>query len=180
MNGSIHFDSFANALAQYGPGVHQMDPGATDDEILRAEKALSMKIPSIYRDFLRKYNGGSAFRDAIVFLGTRRDNASKETDLVTVNKRKWPRMPSSCFVIAEYSFGDQICILPETGAPNDYGIGRWDHETAQFKKKWPSLEAWLDDTFDPQSSLFNRDGSYKQVGLAKLISELKRKITKGR
>jgi hypothetical protein len=177
MYSSSKFSNFFAEVSKYAPSVHTLRPGATIEEIVAAEKKLSIALPDSYRDFLRGWNGGSLFHDTIVIFGVpRAANDSDQTDnLITINNLKWPGMPVSYLVIAAYNYGDEICLVVEKTDPDeDVGVIRWDHETGKAVHKWPSLEAWLKSEMTSGSNTYNFDGSYKENALEKILLGFKR------
>jgi hypothetical protein len=60
------FSPLIKLLDRYKRDVHQLQPGASEEAIRAAERHLGHRLPFSLASFLRRWNGGSLFRGALI------------------------------------------------------------------------------------------------------------------
>jgi len=115
-------------------------------DISAVEKALNIKFPSAYREFLLKFNGGRPQPNHFVILNNPSDthgileyffgiNAPDYSDIIKQHSIYANRIPKNLFPIATDPGGNLICIDLVTNK-----IFFWDHEEESEEGQIPSLK----------------------------------------
>lgn len=151
------FTAFAEGLRALDPKLEGLDPPAKEEALVEAEKDLGVVFPPSYKQFLLKWNGGTAY-DASIY-GVQIEDGY---DLVVLNKRgREEGLPPHLVGFAATLTGDVFCF--DTSEPDDDGefpISLIDIEEGQvipaclsfleWLERLPSLEQELSDVRGPQ------------------------------
>ena len=157
---------FFTEINKYVPGVHKLNTGATEEEVLRAEEQLQIRLPQIYRDFLKKCKGGELFavpvgtkiskvltEESMRVGGFYLNNAFKQSSCIV------PNIPKNFLIIATRCYGDLICLDLNGQHDDDAFIILWDHESGEIIKVWNGLYDWLIEELSAGKEMINYDGS---------------------
>jgi SMI1-KNR4 cell-wall len=153
----------------------------TEKQVEEAEKKLSVKLPSDYKEYLFKYNGAELGRNIIQVLDITTSISeffgitnSKNNDIFQVADTFFRRIPNSVIAIARAGGGNLICLQTETGA-----IYFWDHDLEATDDEEPSYEnmSLLAPTFNSFLSIiqpYTQEQAKKDTSSMKVLSvELK-------
>lgn len=154
---------------KYADGVHKLNDGISNDEIVQLEKHLNIKLPSVYKDFLQTCNGGELFAIPAGTVISEVHDSSKGSmqrggsylNEAFKPERRWPGMPAEYLIIADTSYGDTICIDLSTNDGNEAKIIKLNHEDGEVSNRWESLIEWLMEELEIGAMLVNYDGSDK-------------------
>lgn len=155
---------FFDEINRYSEGVNKLNNGVSAISIGKFEDEANIKLPQIYKDFLMVANGGFlATGTSLVML-----HEDSDGDMVNgigyLNQSlnsgiRWQGMPSSYLIIADMSFGDNICIDLESSNGYDAEIVQWDHESNCVSRRWTGLIDWLLEEAEEITTIFDYDGN---------------------
>lgn len=158
---------FFEEIDKYAAGVHELNDGSDEVSIAALEKEMNVRLPSLYKDFLKVCNGGELFSGGTI-LGKvyNLSEGSMKQGVFYLNRgnrpeHKWPGMPSYYFTIADTNYGDIICINLNSSNGQDCEIVQWSHESGKVSKRWNSLLEWLKDELYQGVMMFDYDGNLK-------------------
>jgi hypothetical protein len=116
-------------------------PFPTDETFIsRAEKALGVRLPAQYREYLLRSNGGEAASDSDnwqvfpVFDDSDRRRAARSASHIvqeTETARCWRNFPGAGVAFAANSCGDRLVFLPSESDAGvlEQAMHLWRHET---------------------------------------------------
>jgi hypothetical protein len=164
------FASFEKQLAKYRPGVHRLNPGASDAALEFAGKQLKLTFPSVYREFLSRWNGGILFGVGTMLFAIRGPvsgvtdyKTQPGEDLITRNQseHRWPGTPKTHLIVGASSTGDTFNLDLESGEGDEINVVRWNHESAKPSRRWNTYEKWLDSEMKDGSKRFDYEGNVR-------------------
>lgn len=123
----------------------ELGPGATEEELARAEERLALRFDGTYFDFLRRFGWGSVEHIEIYGLG---DDVPSHLDLVQVTESERhemePRLQPHLLPLSNDGAGNLYCL--DTRVPNEPPVVFWDHEAPSSQTPAVVAEgfaAWL-------------------------------------
>lgn len=151
------FDEFAEGLKALDPELEGLEAATTDEALVSAESALDIKLPPTYRQFLLRWNGGSAYDSSIYGVAV-----EDGYDLVLLNQRgREEGLPPHLVGFAATIGGDVFCF--DTSDPDEdgeYAVSLIDIEEGQvipacltfleWLERLPNLEQELSESRGPQ------------------------------
>jgi cell wall assembly regulator SMI1 len=170
LTNDVYFKPFFDEINKYSEGVHNLNEGASSNDIESLEVALRIKLPLNYRKLLELCNGGELFAVPAgtvlseVYIpsnGAMKRGASYLNESFK-KERRWPDMPKSFLIIADTSYGDTICMDLETNNGDEATIVKWNHEEGEVTSSWKRLIDWLMEELEIWAMLVNYDGSDKE------------------
>lgn len=123
--------------------------GATEEEVVAAERALGLSLGGTYRDFLRQFGWGGVAHLEIYGLGR---DVPRHLDLVRVTQSERtemrPRLPGHLLPVMNDGGGNLYCIDTKVeGLPLVF----WDHtlrEDQDPEQCATGFAEWLDEQLD--------------------------------
>ena len=159
-----YFNSFYSELRKYTDGIHVLDKGITEQEILEFEEKYNICLPFYYREWLKINNGGELFATPVgtSIVGILGDRERKKgvgylEDNFDINKRCG--MPDFFFIIARTCLGDVYGFDLSRTNEKDGVIIFWNHEMDEFTEEWDTFGEWLNEEMQNGKMLINYDGS---------------------
>lgn len=135
------FAEFEAQLRQVDPDLQGLEDPAPSAVVDEAEAALGVDLPASYRDFLARYNGGSAYETNLYGVGT-----DDDFDLARLNLRdREDGLPPHLVAFAASLAGDLYCF--DTQVQDDRGespVALLDPEDGTLMSVAPSFPAFLD------------------------------------
>lgn len=160
------FKIFYLEISKYVEGIHLLRDGVDMDEIEKFENTYGMYLPTNYKQWLLKNNGGELFATPV---GTNIAGilGSKEREKGTFylednfDNRKRVGVPNYIFMIADTCDGNIIGFDLQRTNLEDGVVVYWNHETNEFDEEWDSFEDWINDEMETGKMLINYDGTDK-------------------
>ncbi len=154
---------FIEEVEKYVKGVHVLEQGAVEGDILDFEKKYKLVLPSQYKEFLKLFNGGELFATPAGTVFSRLVGSGVlENGIPYLEKNfenRWPEMPESFLIIADTNYGDVICIDIASTDKTDTRIVKWDHESGEVSAEWNSLIDFLMSEMEIGAYLVDYDGN---------------------
>lgn len=147
-------------IEKYEEGVHELNLPLTKEEILEFETKYSFKLPTYYKEFLRKTNGCEIFSPGTSIAGVSLDKSFKRgflyleysfngnfDDLPFLNKY---------IVIGSTNYGDLILLNKR-----NYTIHNFCHETGDICFLKHNFFEWFVEEFNSEAKEIGYNGEYK-------------------
>lgn len=133
-----------------------------EEKIEQIEKDIQMKLPEVYKEFLRCSNGINIFFRAFALYGLRKDftragdEARQPFDIRTPNTFERPKdADRNILIIGGYSKDGSKILLDV----NDGKIFRCErYHAKKILNEWSDIWTMLDEEFNRLSKLFNEKG----------------------
>jgi hypothetical protein len=130
--------------------LHVLYPPLPAAEIFKIEWDLQVVLPSDYKHFLALWNGATLFFCDLEIWGkvesTKPRGFRPAFDLVKENRLLREHVPDFRHLIgiANYSYGDIICLDLSSGTTQNAIVCVWDNEEREVTtERWSSLRQWL-------------------------------------
>ncbi len=123
--------------------------GATDAEIRKAEKKLGRSIPGVWKKVMRTANGGLLLSHAAKgkeFDMSPAADFSRNNDFARqFIQMGWPDLPEAYVAVVANEYQDFYFLdTSRIDGNGDCPVLFIEHELAELKKEWPSIEALLE------------------------------------
>lgn len=155
---------FFDEINRYCEGVNKLNNGASLINIEKFEDEANIKLPQIYKEFLMASNGGFLATGISLVMVYEPSDGPMISGIGYLNQSlnhemRWNGMPSKYLIIADMSFGDNICINLESSNGYDAEIVQWDHENNCISREWDGLINWILEELEEISMIFDYDGN---------------------
>ncbi|MGD8450646.1 MAG: SMI1/KNR4 family protein [Phycisphaerae bacterium] len=163
------FDEFAAELAKYDCGVHRLIPGASEEAIAVAERALGVTFFEDYKAFLHRWNGGLMFAkeffDLLIWSvddEATRDMLEYNTEAVRENTKQHAEygLPAHLLGIAQDGGGDLTCL--DFSEPPS--VVRWSVDERKVESRWSTMIEWLEYEMELGRDMYDYHGDEREGG----------------
>lgn len=114
--------------------------GASEEEILAAERQLEVEFPESFHSFLREFGWGGVGHHELIGLGK---GVPLDLDLIKVTQdersRYRPHIPPYLVPLLNDGYGNHFCLDTRHITGNDCPVVFWNHELDESQE--PELEA---------------------------------------
>ena len=161
---NTEFKFIVSEIVKYVEGVHILNDGANEDDIICFEKKFKINIPNSYKKWLRLYNGGEFFALPVgtSFAGIQGDSERRKgvfylEDNFNIEKRTG--ILNNLFIIGELCDSELIGFDLQNTTIEDGRIIQYDVESGEIVDEWNGFVEWLKYVFEEGKEMFNYEGN---------------------
>ncbi len=162
-----YFNDFLEEVKKYTKNIHNLNAGATRKSIEETEVKLGMKLPKRYFEFLLLHNGGELFAiptgtvlaEVFNVENSQRIKGIAYLDESFMEKRRLPNMKNQYLIIADYSYGDLICLDMSRCDGIEAVVVKWNHEIGYVDEEWETLIDWLMEEMEVGGMIVDYEGN---------------------
>ena len=132
---------------------HTLTDGISEEDIVKLENSLGVRLPYDYREFLKVTNGAEINTNGVTLYGVHtEDKGEREEFDKYLNENLIEELhefgfPEGFLSVGEIGNGDEIMIDMEF---RDYTVVYFDHEIVGYEETWDCFLDWIEEELDAE------------------------------